>query len=91
LNMHSWKIIARGRVQGVGFRHYAQTCARRCGITGYVRNLYDGSVLIEATGDQESLNRFCELLRNANRFIDVRELEITEQEETVMYNDFQIW
>ena len=36
--------IVRGRVQGVGFRYFAQRAAAELGLTGYVRNLDDGRV-----------------------------------------------
>ncbi len=39
-----------GRVQGVGFRYYAQKKALELGVNGYVRNRPDGSVYIEAEG-----------------------------------------
>ena len=35
--MLSWEIIARGRVQGVGFRAHARRCAVQCGISGYAK------------------------------------------------------
>ncbi len=47
-----------GRVQGVGFRYYAQKKAEELGITGYVRNRPDGSVYIEAEGWPENLEQF---------------------------------
>lgn len=37
-------IIFYGRVQGVGFRYYSVYKARALGLTGWVRNLYDGTV-----------------------------------------------
>lgn len=39
-----------GRVQGVGFRATTQAIASRLGLTGWVRNEPDGSVLMEAQG-----------------------------------------
>lgn len=39
-----------GRVQGVGFRWYVQRAAQELGLTGYVKNLYDGSVEVLAQG-----------------------------------------
>jgi acylphosphatase len=42
--------IVHGRVQGVSFRYYTQLRARELGLTGYVRNLRDGSVQVVAEG-----------------------------------------
>lgn len=88
--MLTWEIMAAGRVQGVGFRRYAQTCARQCHITGWISNLHDGNVLITATGYREDLEFFCNMLRTGTRYIDVRELQVREQNEMVEYYDFTI-
>ncbi len=89
-NMHAWEIIASGRVQNVGFRRYAYDCAHECRITGYVRNLRDGTVQIIASGDPERFLQFCAMLRSANRYILVQSLDICELNSTVIYNDFEI-
>jgi len=47
-----------GKVQGVGFRYYTQQKARELGITGFVQNRPDGSVYIEAEGEEENLDNF---------------------------------
>jgi acylphosphatase len=52
------RYLVSGRVQGVGFRYFAQDVANREGLTGYVRNLPNGSVEVTAEGDDESLRRF---------------------------------
>ena len=46
-----------GRVQGVGFRYFVQTRATSLGLRGWVRNESDGSVLLLAEGDPDSLAR----------------------------------
>lgn len=47
-----------GRVQGVGFRWFVQEHATRLGLTGYVRNLPDGSVEVVAEGERSALEEF---------------------------------
>lgn len=53
-----YSIKITGRVQGVGFRYSTLSEARRMGLTGFVRNMPDGSVYIEAEGPVETLNTF---------------------------------
>lgn len=91
--MPIWEIIAKGRVQGVGFRWYVHDCALRCGIRGFVKNLMDGSVQIIADtsgSDESSPLGFCELIQNGHRLAVVTELEITELVSAKEYNDFTI-
>ena len=53
-----------GRVQGVGFRWFAQDAATRENIHGWVRNLADGGVEAAAEGEAEALDRFERALRH---------------------------
>ena len=57
------RFIVSGRVQGVGFRYFAQDTARREGLHGYVLNRDDGSVEAVVEGDDESVVRFERALR----------------------------
>jgi acylphosphatase len=50
------QIIFIGRVQGVGFRFTAHRIANRHFLTGFVRNLYDGSVEVLAQGRPEDID-----------------------------------
>ncbi len=50
-------ILVKGRVQGVAFRAYTQIEAKSLNLSGYVRNLSDGSVEILAEGKTESLEK----------------------------------
>jgi acylphosphatase len=63
-NIFALKIVVTGRVQGVGFRYFAQRVANYMNITGYVKNLPDGSVEIYAESDEEkSLKNFLEQIK----------------------------
>ena len=45
-----------GRVQGVGFRYFVARSARGLGLSGYVRNLPDGTVEVAAVGNRAALD-----------------------------------
>ena len=51
-------IIVEGLVQGVGFRWFVARRAQALGLRGFVSNLYDGNVEIEAEGDRSLLEDF---------------------------------
>ena len=88
--MQSWELIARGRVQGVGFRWHVQRCARRYGVLGYVQNLSDGTVFIIAQAEEQAFEGFdCSVSSEAGRAI-VSGLEIKQIDYAKSYNDFEI-
>jgi acylphosphatase len=65
-----------GDVQGVGFRYFAQSHARRLGLEGFVRNSYDGAVEVEAEGSADALERFLDLLRQGPRAARVQDVRV---------------
>ena len=70
-----YKISVRGHVQGVGFRWSTVREAMNMGITGFVKNLSDGSVYIEAEGTPEVLNAFIGWCRKGPVFGSVESVE----------------
>jgi acylphosphatase len=56
-------INVSGVVQGVGFRYFVKRVADMYGVTGLVRNLYDGSVEVQAEGDEGILQGFLKEIR----------------------------
>lgn len=71
----------RGRVQGVGYRNFAQTAARQLGIRGFARNLANGDVEVYAVGTSAQLSGLNGLLRQGPRWAEVH--DVTEQEAPV--------
>ena len=51
------KCRVHGRVQGVGFRYSTSRKARSLGLTGWVRNEYDGTVEVVAFGDEHAISQ----------------------------------
>ena len=81
--------FVRGRVQGVGYRYFAQHAATSLGLSGYVRNLDDGRVEVYAAGPIDKLSDLAAALRKGPRFSDVRGVD--EQEAAHQhYSVFQI-
>jgi acylphosphatase len=58
------RLVLSGRVQGVGFRFFAEDLARREGLGGWVMNRSDGSVEVLLEGDRESVARVEAKLRH---------------------------
>lgn len=64
------RYVFRGRVQEVGFRYTAKQLASSMGLTGWVRNEYDGTVMMEIQGREALINKVLVGLNN-NMFITI--------------------
>ena len=70
--------VYEGRVQGVGFRYRVSTIAKRLPVTGYVRNLPDGSVEVIVEGVQADIEEFLEEIRSGMGSAITREQQQSE-------------
>ena len=84
------RFIVSGRVQGVGFRYFAQDAARREGLHGYVTNRDDGCVEVLAEGESESLERFERALRRGPSRSRVEQVMVDDVEPGVGNTGFTI-
>ena len=75
---HARGYIVRGRVQGVGFRWFVEREAGTLGVAGWVRNNFDGSVEVLATGSREQLNQLRRKLQEGPRAARVDDVDETE-------------
>lgn len=82
-------LYVSGRVQGVGFRDFTRSQARRLAVTGWVRNLSDGRVEIWAEGEPRALSAFVEQVRRGPRAARVTDVRM-EQATPGGYADFEI-
>ena len=81
-NMQHKNIRITGKVQGVGFRYSARNAAYSLGINGFVRNLSNGDVYIEAEGNSNQLDEFIQWCRQGPsraiiKYIDVYDGAVT--------------
>ncbi|AWR97767.1 acylphosphatase [Acidianus sulfidivorans JP7] len=80
-----------GKVQGVGFRRFVQIHAVRLGITGYAKNLSDGSVEVIAEGYEESLNKLLEFLRKGPPLSSVEKVDYNFKEYKGEFSSFETY
>lgn len=71
-------IIFYGSVQGVGFRYYSVNKARQLGLTGWVRNLYDGTVEMEVQGEEQAIDELIMFL-DRQRYIRIEKMDVKSQ------------
>ncbi|MGM0902185.1 MAG: acylphosphatase [Bacillota bacterium] len=84
------QIVVSGKVQGVGYRYFAQMKAVQFGITGWVKNRSDGAVEMVTTGIKENLDLFIEEIQRGNPFSTVDQIEISEISTGEKYQSFTI-
>ena len=87
--MKRYRILFKGRVQGVGFRYTAKMIADRLNLTGSVKNLYNYDVESYVQGKVESIERFIYELEN-QRFIRIESIDKTEVDIIEDENSFDI-
>ncbi|MBD5136265.1 MAG: acylphosphatase [Lachnospiraceae bacterium] len=68
-------ILFYGHVQGVGFRYHAKYGADMLGLSGWVRNLYNGSVEMEVQGREEDIDKLIVLLQQG-KYIDITDMKV---------------
>lgn len=83
-----------GRVQGVGYRYFAQRAGQELELRGWVKNLADGSVAVAALGPGPHLRQFEQRLRSGPPAAQVTRIEVRpwqpKPEETASLNGFLI-
>lgn len=84
------QFVVSGRVQGVGFRFFAERVANQLGLRGYVKNRWDGTVEVYAIGDAESLLELQRRLAEGPRSAHVTGIEESDEPVRKEYSTFMI-
>lgn len=87
--MVHYNIIVIGKVQGVSFRQYTKTAAHNLKIKGFVKNLQNGNVYIEAEGADDSVMKFVDWCHIGSPKSSVESVEI-ETSKLKRFENFEI-
>ena len=74
------RVVVRGRVQGVFFRAETRDRARSLGLSGWVRNVPDGSVEAVFEGDRDRIESILEWCRRGPGFAEVEDVDVAWEE-----------
>jgi len=84
------KMVLTGKVQAVGFRQYARLEADKLGITGYIRNMPDGSVVIVGEGVDWKLKKFIDACKKGPFLSFVQNAAIELKQGEQKYKVFEV-
>lgn len=90
MKIMTFQILLSGRVQGVGFRYFAQDRAERYNISGYVRNTHENMVEIVCQGDSGNLDKFIADIKKGPSFSHVLNFTMEEVKDSPIYDIFEI-
>ena len=88
--MKRMHVIISGRVQGVLFRAYTRETASALKLTGWVRNLHDGSVEAVFEGDDKNVESMLTWCGKGPPHAVVKHVDATEEPYTGEFRDFRI-
>ncbi len=84
------QIVVTGLVQGVFYRKHTLLKAAELNLTGYVKNRNDGSVIIEAVGDDDVLSIFVDWCYTGSPQSKVENVTVTELNKPEFFSDFEM-
>lgn len=82
-------VLISGRVQNVGFRHFTRTNAQKLGLTGWVKNLDDGSVEAVFQGKESVVEEMIGLVNKGPSYSKVADVEIEDLEDEI-FKSFEV-
>jgi acylphosphatase len=87
--LRHYNITVKGKVHGVSYRFATLTKALKLNLTGYVKNLHNGDVYIEAEGNEEKINKLIEWCYVGPPLAEVTEV-FAEEADLKEFRNFEI-
>lgn len=84
------RCVVSGKVQAVAYRAYVEVSATELKLSGYIRNLQDGTVEVVAQGDPTTLKEFVEHLHEGSLLSEVEAVAVEWGSVKKSYDDFSI-
>jgi acylphosphatase len=88
--MQQAHIFISGSVQGVGYRYFVRSNAKKLGLTGWVRNTEDGGVEAVLQGKQEVIEKMIALCKEGPFLADVKHIGFEWEEQKEIRADFAV-
>jgi acylphosphatase len=88
--MERAEIIAKGLVQGVGFRYYVLRAARELGLKGFTQNLFTGEVITVVEGERYLIEDLFNKIKVGPPFADVKTASIKWESPKNEFHTFEI-
>jgi acylphosphatase len=82
-------IYVSGFVQGVGFRGFVRSKARKLGLTGWVQNLTDGGVKVLVQGQKEKIETLIKICEKGPIIADVKSVTVNWEKEDEQLTSFE--
>ena len=89
-NIKTYRVLLSGRVQGVGFRYFAESVADKYSVKGYVKNMPTGKVEILCQGEEEEVGTFIDEVAKGPAFSVITEMVKQDVIDNKVYNVFKI-
>ncbi len=84
------RIIAQGKVQGVGFRYFVYTTANSLGLKGYTMNLKNGDVETVVEGSSVKINELVNIIQKGNSLSEVENVIVEPSSYRNEFTEFEV-
>lgn len=84
------RILIEGRLQGMNFRYHTQQQAEKLGLVGFVRNLSDGRIEIDAQGEEDKIEQMLAWCQEGPQNTQIKSILFRYDEPVERHTDFVV-